>query len=119
MALWRVYGGIPSRNEINNEVRNKENNMKVLVDEMYDGMDAKLKEFGYDAFSVKKLILEGKKLASDYSVIKYAEENGMIVVTEDAEMGKACKENNIPCVLLDTETLFRIILEELGGIKSR
>ncbi len=93
--------------------------MKVLVDEMYDGMDVRLKEFGYDAFSVKKLIVEGKKLASDYSVIKYAEENGMVMVTEDIEIGKACKENNIPCVLLDTETLFKIILEELGNFKNR
>lgn len=93
--------------------------MKVLVDEMYDGMDVKLKEFGYDAFSVKKLIVEGRKLTSDYSVIKFAEENGMVMVTEDVEVGRACKENNIPCVLLDTESLFRIILEELSNFKNR
>ena len=93
--------------------------MKVLVDEMYDGIDTKLKEFGYQAFSVKKLIAEGKKLTSDYSVIKYAEENGMVMVTEDTEVGKACKENNILCVLLDNETIFKIILEELGNIKNR
>jgi rRNA-processing protein FCF1 len=92
--------------------------MKVLVDEMYDGMDTKLKEFGYEAYSVKKLITEGKKLSSDYSVIKYAQENGMIMVTEDTEVGKACKENNIPCVLLDNDTIFKIILEELGNFKT-
>jgi len=93
--------------------------MKVLVDEMYDGIDTKLREFGYEAYSVKKLIVEGKKLTSDYSVIKYAEENGMIMVTEDTEVGKACKENNIPCILLDNETIFKIILEELGQYKNR
>jgi rRNA-processing protein FCF1 len=93
--------------------------MKVLVDEMYDGIDVKLKEFGYQAYSVKKLIAEGKKLTSDYSVIKYAEENSMVMVTEDAEVGKACKENNIPCVLLDNETIFKIILEELSHFKSQ
>jgi rRNA-processing protein FCF1 len=92
--------------------------MKVLVDEMYDGIDTKLKEFGYEAYSVKKLILEGKKLASDYSVIRYAEENRMVMVTEDTEVGKACKENNIPCVLLDNETIFKIILEELSRLKN-
>ena len=86
---------------------------------MYDGIDAKLKEFGYDAYSVKKLIAEGKKLTSDYSVIRYADENGMVLVTEDTEVGKACKENNIRCVLLDNETIFKIILEELGNIKNR
>jgi rRNA-processing protein FCF1 len=93
--------------------------MKVLVDEMYDGIDVKLKEFGYDAYSVKKLISEGNKLTSDYSVIRYAEQNGMIMVTEDTEVGKACKENNIPCVLLDNEIIFKIILEELGNLKNR
>lgn len=93
--------------------------MKVLVDEMYDGIDIKLKEFGYEAYSVKKLIAEGKKLTSDYSVIRYAEENGMVVVTEDTEVGKACKENNIRCVLLDTETIFKIILEDLENFKNR
>ncbi len=93
--------------------------MKVLVDEMYDGIDTKLKEFGYEAYSVKKLITEGKKLASDYSVIKYAEDNEMVLVTEDTEVGKACKENNIPCVLLDSDTIFKIILEELGNFKNR
>lgn len=92
--------------------------MKVLVDEMYDGIDTKLKEFGYEAYSVKKLITEGKKLSSDYSVIKYAQENGMVMVTEDTEVGKACKENNIPCVLLDNDTMFKIILEELGNFKN-
>lgn len=90
--------------------------MKVLLDEMYDGMDARLREFGYDAFSVKKLKLEGKKLSSDYSVIRYAEENNMVVVTEDVEVGKACKENGIPCVLLDSEMILRVMLEELGNL---
>jgi rRNA-processing protein FCF1 len=93
--------------------------MKVLFDEMYDGYDTKLKEFGYQAFSVKKLISECKKLSSDYSVIKYAEENGMIVVTKDVEIGKACKENDIPCILLDNDTIFKIILEELSKYKER
>lgn len=91
--------------------------MKVLVDEMYDGMDIKLKEFGYEAFSVKKLIAEGKKLASDYSVIRYAEENSMVVITEDVEIGKACTENNIQCVLLDSEKIFKVILEELAQLR--
>ncbi|NHH98861.1 hypothetical protein DYY66_0200 [Candidatus Nitrosotalea sp. FS] len=43
----------------------------------------------------------------------------MIVVTEDVEIGNACKENDIRCVLLDSETIFRIILEELTQYKER
>ncbi|TLX79281.1 MAG: hypothetical protein E6L00_08295 [Thaumarchaeota archaeon] len=93
--------------------------MKVLLDEMYDGIDIKLKEMGYEAYSVKKLIAEGNKLQSDYSVIKYAEENGMVIVTEDTEIGKACKENKIPYVLLDNDAVLKFILQELNTLKNR
>jgi predicted nuclease of predicted toxin-antitoxin system len=86
---------------------------KILVDEMDDGMDEKLKELGYDAFSVKKLRSEGKKLHTDYSVINYAKENNMLLITRDTESGQACVENNLPCVLLDKEEIFKIVLEKL------
>ena len=45
--------------------------MKILIDEMDDGWDEKLKELGFDAFSVKKLRMAGYKLKTDYSVINY------------------------------------------------
>jgi len=46
--------------------------LKILVDEMDDGMDEKLKEMGFDAYSVKKLRADGLNLHADYSLIKYA-----------------------------------------------
>jgi len=91
--------------------------MKVLVDEMDDGWDDKLKTLGYDAYSVKKLIMEGKKLHSDYSVINYAKENGMVLITRDTESGQACEENNIPCILLDNNEIFKIIVQKLHELK--
>lgn len=87
--------------------------MKILVDEMDDGWDEKLRTLGYEAYSVKKLIMEGKKLHTDYSVITYAKENGMILITRDTESGQACEENNIPCILLDNTEIFKIITEKL------
>ena len=45
---------------------------KILIDEMDDGMDEKLQNIGYDAYSVKKLRADGLKLHTDYSVINYA-----------------------------------------------
>jgi len=91
--------------------------MKVLVDEMDDGWDDKLKTLGYEAYSVKKLIMEGKKLHSDYSVINYAKENGMVLITRDTESGQACEENNIPCILLDNNEIFKIIVQKLHELK--
>jgi len=89
------------------------NNIKILVDEMDDGMDETLKEIGYDAYSVKKLRTEGKKLHADYSVINYARENNMILITRDTESGIACKENSLPCILLDNDEIFKIVVEKL------
>ena len=87
--------------------------MKILVDEMDDGMDERLIKLGHDAYSVKKLRSDGKKLHTDYSVINYAKENGMILITRDTESGQACEENNLPCILLDNEAIFKIVTEKL------
>jgi predicted nuclease of predicted toxin-antitoxin system len=91
----------------------KKTPLKILIDEMDDGMDERLQNIGYDAYSVKKLRIEGLKLHTDYSVINYAKKNDMILVTRDTESGQACDENNIPYVLLDSDEIFKIILEKL------
>ena len=91
----------------------KETPPKILVDEMDDGMDERLQNIGYDAYSVKKLRADGLKLHTDYSVINYAKKNDMILVTRDTESGQACDENNIPYVLLDSDEIFKIVLEKL------
>ncbi len=87
--------------------------MKILVDEMDDGWDEKLRTLGYEAYSVKKLLTEGKKLHTDYSVINFAKENKMVLITRDTESGQACTENNLPCILLDNNEIFKIVLEKL------
>lgn len=91
----------------------KKTPLKILIDEMDDGMDERLQNIGYDAYSVKKLRIEGLKLHTDYSVINYAKKNDMILVTRDTESGQACDENNIPYVLLDSNEIFKIVLEKL------
>ena len=87
--------------------------MKVLIDEMDDGWDEKLKELGFDAYSVKKLRMNGHKLRTDYSVINYAKENDMVLVTRDTESGQACQENDLPYILLDNDEIFKLVVENL------
>ena len=86
---------------------------KILIDEMDDGMDDKLHELGYAAFSVKKLRASGKKLHTDYSIINYAKEHDMILITRDTEIGQACEENDLSCILLDSNEIFKIVLTKL------
>ena len=90
------------------------NPLKILVDEMDDGMDEKLEKMGFSAYSVKKLRTEGLKLHTDFSVISYAKKNKMILITRDTESGEACNENNISCILLDKDEIFKIVLDKLN-----
>ena len=99
--------------QIFNNYRMVKKLVKILIDEMDDGMDEKLSSIGYDAYSVKKLRTQGFKLHADYSVINYAKENKMILVTRDTESGQACDENSNPCILLDNNEIFKIVLEKL------
>lgn len=87
--------------------------LKILVDENLDGMDERLKQIGYDAYSVRKLQIKGVKLGSDYSIINYARENNMIIVTKDTEFRKASEENDFPLILLDDEEILKVIVEKL------
>jgi hypothetical protein len=92
--------------------------MKKTLDEMYDGYDIDLQKQGYEAYSIRKLRTEGKRLRSDYSVIKYADENHMTLITADTENGLACEENGISCVLLDKDEIVKVMLEKLKKLDS-
>ncbi|MDX1373211.1 MAG: hypothetical protein R3321_12110 [Nitrososphaeraceae archaeon] len=92
--------------------------LKILIDEMDDGMDDKLNLLGFEAYSVKKLLTKGVKLKTDYSIINYAKENNMILITRDTESGQACAENNLPCILLDNDEIFKIVLDKLKKFNS-
>ena len=37
----------------------------------------------------------------------------MILITRDTESGQACEENNLPCILLDNDAIFKIVTEKL------
>ncbi|MEX0862163.1 DUF5615 family PIN-like protein [Nitrosopumilus sp.] len=93
--------------------------MKILVDEMYDGLDEKLIEAGYfEVQSVKKLINSGKKLQSDFSVLNYARDNEMILITADVENKKGCEENNMPCVAIGKINVFDFVKNELEKLEK-
>ena len=86
---------------------------RILFDEMYDGKEIELEKRGYNAYSVKKLRLDGEPLQYDYSVLKYVEENKMTLITEDSENHGGCKENGLPCIKLGQNPSIDEIIKEL------
>ena len=91
--------------------------MKILVDQMLDGWDLKLQHMGYDAHSVKK-IKDEHGLNDDNSMIGYARENGMILITMDTRCGRNCEAVGVQCILLDDTKIFKMCLAELDKMKS-
>lgn len=92
---------------------------QVLFDEMYDGKDIELEKKGYVVFSVKKLRLNGEPLQYDYSILKFVEENKLILITEDSENYGGCIENNIPCIKLGQNPPIDEIIKELESLKIK
>lgn len=93
--------------------------MKILVDEMYDGLDEKIKSNGFsEVESVKKLINSGKKLQSDFSVLNYARENQMVLITADVENKKGCEENNMQCIAIGKDNVLDFVLNELHKLQK-
>ena len=37
----------------------------------------------------------------------------MILITRDTEIGQACEENDLSCILLDSNEIFKIVLTKL------
>ena len=89
--------------------------MDALIDEMYDGFDEKINGLNLKckAHSVKKLIADGKPLKTDYSVINYAKDNDMVLITADVESSKGCEENDIPCILISQNSVLDTMVEQL------
>ena len=90
--------------------------MKVLVDEMLDGWDLKLQQLGYDARSMKKIKGE-HGLNDDNSMIGYARENGIILVTKDTVCSRNCEAVGVQCILLDDVKIFKMCVAELDKMK--
>lgn len=85
---------------------------------MYQNIYQKLREKGYDAYSVDVLISEGKRMRSDYSILKYAEQNKMILITRDGQNRIGCEENGILCISLGENPEISRVMSEIEKIEN-
>lgn len=92
--------------------------MKILVDEMYQNIYLSLKKLNYDIYSVRNLIEQGLRIRSDYSIIKYAEQNRMILITRDGQNKIGCEENGIPCISLGENPDVNLVIAALAKIEA-
>jgi len=93
--------------------------LPILFDEMYEGLEERLIARGYEAYSVRKLREQKNlKLQYDYSIIKYVEQNKMILITEEIDNKNGCDENDIPCIMLGQNPSAEEMIQELEKYKD-
>ena len=93
--------------------------LPILFDEMYEGLEKRLIEQGYEAYSVRKLREDKNlKLQYDYSIIKYVEQNKMILITEEIDNKNGCDENDIPCIRLGQNPSAKEMIKQLEKYKE-
>ena len=92
--------------------------LRILVDENDDGMAGWLRKEGYEVESVRELKKEDELMGHDYNVIKRAQEKGMVVITRDVELIKACRGNGIKCVSVEEDVIRRYVLDEIVKLEG-
>jgi len=87
--------------------------LKILLDEMYTGLKEYLQTLGWEVLTVQDVNLTG---ASDKKIVEYAEENGLLLVTQDEKHTDLASLRGIPCVLISKIMLTKMIDAELRKI---
>jgi len=84
--------------------------MKILLDEMYTGLKEYLQTLGWDILTVQDVKLTG---ASDKKIAEYAENNDLLLVTQDEKHADLARLRGVPCVLISKIMLTKMIDSEL------
>lgn len=74
----------------------------ILLDLGICGYAAPLRERSYRVYSACELLQSGVKIQYDYSLIRYAVEHQLLLITNDMENKNSCDENKIPCIYANT-----------------
>ncbi len=84
--------------------------MQLLLDNQLNGMDRFLKILGFD---VKTAFELGFTEETDETVIKYAKEHNMVLVTEDNKAAKLAELLEVKIIHLDMKMKASVIADEI------
>jgi len=84
--------------------------LKILLDEMYTGLKEYLQTLGWNVLTVQDVNLTG---VEDKKIVEYAEENGLLLVTQDEKHADLASLRGVPCVLISKIMLTKMIDTEL------
>ncbi len=88
---------------------------KILLDVMYEDLEALLGDLGRNVETVTKHLGVTQQDRDDGAILRYARENGMVVVTADKKFIERLKVSGVSVVTVDAGDKARIVHEKIGN----
>ena len=79
--------------------------MKLLLDEMYAGLEEYFETLGYDVLTAQEA---GLKAAKDKDVVEYAGKHGLILVTQDQKPAELAELTEVKYVVISNSMIAKI-----------
>jgi predicted nuclease of predicted toxin-antitoxin system len=84
--------------------------MKILLDEMYAGLKEYFETLGYDVLTAQEAGLKGAK---DKEIVSYAEQHGLLLVTQDSKPAELAEIKGVRFVLISNGSIAKIADEKI------
>jgi len=92
-------------NQVESKVAGRELALKLLLDEMYTGLKEYFETLGWEVITLQDAGLKGAK---DRKVIEYAENNNLVVVTQDQKPADLADLKGVPHVLISMKMIAKM-----------
>lgn len=93
--------------------------LKLLLDEMYAGLNEYFETLGWEVLTVQDAGLKGAK---DKDIVDYARENNMLLITQDQKPAELAELTGVKYVLISNAMIAKIadakIKEKYPNIKE-
>ena len=94
--------------------------MKLLLDEMYAGLKEYFETLGWEVLTAQEVGLNGAK---DKDIVKYANNNDLLLVTQDQKSADLAELTGVKYVLISNALITKIadarIREKYANIKPK
>jgi predicted nuclease of predicted toxin-antitoxin system len=84
--------------------------MKLLLDEMYAGLQEYFETLGYQVQTAQE---SGLKSAKDRDIVEYAGKHGLILITQDQKPAELAQLLGVKCVFISNLMIAQLVDEKI------
>jgi len=84
--------------------------MRLLLDEMYTGLKEYFETLGYEVLTAQEA---GLRAAKDKDVVEYAENHGLILITQDQKPAELAELSGVKYVFISNSKIAKFVDAEI------